>query len=200
MTSQPAEHASSPVSGRRVIVGLGGGIACYKVAMVVSRLVQSGADVTVAMTEGAAKFVTPLTFEALSGRPVYSSVWDRVESHDPQHIALARSARCMLIAPATMDLIAKLATGRTDDVVTLIASAIDRRSTPVLVAPSMNAVMLEQPSTQRNLATLREDGFEVIEPGVGWQACRTTGAGRLAEPEALVERITSAVRRAGAVE
>ena len=166
---QPTRYQPRNVTGRTVIVGVSGGIACYKVADVVSGLVQGGAEVTVAMTEAAAEFVSPLTFQALTGRPVYTSVWEHIESQDPQHISLAKSADGMLIAPATMDLLAKLATGRCDDVVSLIVSAIDRSETPVLIAPSMNAVMLSQPSTQRNLKQLTEDGFQIIATGSGWQ-------------------------------
>ena len=113
-------------TGARLIVGLSGGIACYKVAQVVSRLVQAGHEVTCLMTESATRFVTPLTFQALSGRPVYTSVWEHIESHDPQHVALARDAALMLIAPATMDMLARLVHGRADDVVTLVAGAFDR--------------------------------------------------------------------------
>lgn len=178
---------------RRVIVGLSGGIACYKVAHVVSRLAQEGAEVTVAMTEAAARFVTPLTFEALSGRPVFTSPWQQVESHDPQHIRLARSADLMLIAPCTMDMLARLATGRADDVVSLIAAAVDWSRQPVLLAPSMNEVMWNQPSTRRNVAQLVADGCRVIEPGEGWQACRTVGVGRLAEPEEILEAVRAAL-------
>lgn len=172
-----------------MIVGLSGGIACYKVASVVSALTQEGIEVTVAMTDAAARFVTPLTFQALSGRPVYDSQWSHIESHDPQHISLARAADLMLIAPCTMDMLAKLAHGRTDDVVSLIASAIDLKRQTVLLAPSMNEVMYSQPSTQRNMKQLREDGFGFIEPGTGWQACRTEGVGRLAEPADILAAI-----------
>lgn len=182
---EPAQR-NSTIDGRRIIIGLSGGIACYKLAGVVSALVQSGAEVTVAMTEAATRFVAPLTFQALSGRPVYTSQWDHVEAHDPQHIALARSADLVLVAPCSMDMVAKLAIGRTDDVVSLIISAVDRRRQPVLLAPSMNAVMFEQPSTQRNLKQLAEDGFRIIAPESGWQACRTEGVGRLPDAERLV--------------
>lgn len=192
MAQTPSIHPG--VSGRRIIVGVSGGIACYKVATVVSRLAQAGAEVTVAMTESAARFVTPLTFQALSGRPVYDSQWTHIESSDPQHISLARSADLMLIAPCTMDMLAKLAHGRTDDVVSLIASAVDLKRQPILLAPSMNEVMLNQPSTQRNLKQLGEDGFEIIAPGVGWQACRTDGAGRLAEPEEILGAVENRLR------
>jgi phosphopantothenoylcysteine decarboxylase/phosphopantothenate--cysteine ligase len=178
-----------PVRGRRIVIGIGGGIAVYKVCTVVSRLAQAGAEVTVAMTEAATRFVTPLTFQALSGRHAYTSQWEHVESQDPQHVALGRDADLMLIAPCTMDLCAKLATGRTDDMVCLLSSVIDRRRTPVLLAPSMNAAMYDQPSTRRNLRTLADDGFQVIDPAVGWQACRTEGPGRLPEPHDLLAAI-----------
>ncbi len=177
------------LAGRSIIVGITGGIAVYKVCTLVSRLAQAGAKVTVAMTEAATHFVTPLTFQALSGRPVYTSAWEHIESQDPQHISLARSADLAIVAPATMDSLAKLAAGTTDDIVTLLLSAIDRTKTPVLLSPSMNEAMWNQPSTQRNLKTLRADGFQVIEPGTGWQACRTVGPGRLPEPEQLLDLV-----------
>jgi phosphopantothenoylcysteine decarboxylase/phosphopantothenate--cysteine ligase len=148
------------------------------------------------MTEAATRFVAPLTFQALSGRPVYASQWQHIESHDPQHVSLADAADLMIIAPCTMDMLAKLVIGRTDDAVALITSAIDRARTPVLLAPSMNAAMYRQPSTQRNLAQLVEDGFEVIEPDVGWQACRHEGIGRLPEPPRLLEAIRHALGEA----
>ncbi len=182
------------VRGRRIIVGVTGGIAAYKTATVVSRLAQSGASVTVAMTEAATRFVGPLTFQALSGRHVYTSAWEHVESQDPQHVRLATEADLALIAPCTMDCVARLATGRADDVVSLIVSAIDRTRTPVLLAPSMNAAMWGQASTQRNLRTLTEDGFQMVGPDEGWQACRTVGTGRMSEPEAILERVSAMLR------
>jgi phosphopantothenoylcysteine decarboxylase/phosphopantothenate--cysteine ligase len=180
--------------GRRVLVGVTGGIAAYKACHIVSRLAQAGAGVTVAMTEAATRFVTPLTFQALSGRPVYTSAWEHVESHDPQHVSLAREAAVAIVAPATMDCLAKLATGRTEDVVTLILSAIDRSKTPVFLAPSMNDAMWNQPSTQRNVRQLVDDGFHLIGPGEGWQACRTVGAGRMTEPAQILEILTETLR------
>jgi phosphopantothenoylcysteine decarboxylase/phosphopantothenate--cysteine ligase len=171
-----------------------GGIAAYKACHIVSRLAQAGAEVTVAMTESATRFVTPLTFQALSGRPVYTSQWEHVESHDPQHVSLAREAAVAIVAPTTMDCMAKLATGRTDDVVTLILSAIDRAKTPVFLAPSMNDAMWNQPSTQRNVRQLVDDGFHLIGPGEGWQACRTVGAGRMTEPVQILEVVTDTLR------
>ena len=183
-----AQHQSLPLAGKRVLVGVSGGIAVYKVCTLVSRLAQAGAEVTVAMTEPAAKFVTPLTFQALSARPVYTSPWQHSEAHDPQHIALATGLDLAIIAPCTMDMMSKLATGRTDDVVSLILSAVDRDETPVLLAPAMNVTMWAQKSTQRNAKQLIEDGFELLGPAEGWQACRKVGPGRMVEPEDLLQR------------
>jgi phosphopantothenoylcysteine decarboxylase/phosphopantothenate--cysteine ligase len=159
------------------------------VANVVSALAQDGMEVTVSMSDAATRFITPLTFQALSGRPVYTDQWQHIESSDPQHINLARAADLMLIAPCSMDMLAKLAHGRTDDVVSLIASAIDRSKHAVMLAPSMNEVMWNQPATQRNLKQLHEDRFEIIQPEEGWQACRTVGVGRLPEPAELVSLV-----------
>jgi phosphopantothenoylcysteine decarboxylase/phosphopantothenate--cysteine ligase len=179
---------------KRILVGVTGGIAAYKAAALVSRLAQAGAQVTVAMTPAATKFVTPLTFQALSGRPVYTSAWEHVESHDPQHISLARAASLAIVAPASMDFCAKLAAGMTDDIVTLILSAIDQARVPVLLAPSMNETMWQQPSTQRNIATLAGDGYRVVGPAEGWQACRAVGAGRMVEPDELLKAAEHALR------
>ena len=180
-------------AGARLILGLSGGIACYKVAQVVSRLVQDGHEVTCLMTEAATRFVTPLTFQALSGRPVYTSVWEHVEAHDAQHVALARDAALMLIAPATMDMLARLVHGRADDVVSLVAGAFESSKKPLLIAPSMNETMWNKPATQRNLDLLRADGCRIIDPTAGWQACRTEGVGRLAEPETIIEAVRDAL-------
>lgn len=193
--SPPAERTAGR---RRIIVGLTGGIACYKAASVVSALAQEGHEVTVAMTSAATRFVAPLTFQALSGRPVYTSAWEHIESQDPQHVNLARSAELMLIAPCTMDMLAKLAHGRADDVVSLIASAIDLARQPILLAPAMNEAMWNQPSTQRNVAQLKQDGFRLIGPGTGWQACRTEGVGRMAEPAELLAAIRQTLGNVGA--
>ncbi len=181
------------VDGARVVVGVTGGIAAYKTATLVSRLAQQGAEVTVLMTSAATRFIQPLTFQALSGRPVYTSQWEHVESQDPQHISLATNADIAIVAPCSMDCLSKLATGRTDDVVCLVLSAIDRTSTPVLLAPSMNAVMWGQPATQRNIETLRSDGFHFIGPDSGWQACRAIGSGRMTEPEELALEVNRAL-------
>ncbi|QOI99233.1 MAG: hypothetical protein HRU70_01495 [Phycisphaeraceae bacterium] len=180
-------------SGRRVLVGVTGGIAAYKACWIVSRLAQAGAEVTVAMTPSATRFVTPLTFQALSGRPVYTSPWEHLESHDPQHIALATRADLAVVAPCSLDTLAALATGRADNVLLLILAAVDRAKTPVLLAPSMNAVMWGQPSTRRNIATLADDGYRFVGPAEGWQACRTVGQGRMSEPDEILDAARSAL-------
>ena len=178
--------APSDLDGARVVVGITGGIAVYKTATLVSRLAQAGAAVTVCMTEAAARFVAPITFQALSANPVYTSPWQHVESSDPQHISLATRSDLVIVAPCTMNAMAKLAHGQTDDVVSLVLSAISPKTTPVLLAPAMNEVMWSQGSTQRNLETLRADGFRFIGPAEGWQACRAVGPGRMSEPEDIL--------------
>ena len=182
-------------AGKRLLVGVCGGIAAYKTATVVSRLAQAGAEITVAMTPSATKFVTPLAFQALSGRPVYTSAWDHIESHDPQHISLADGLDAAVVAPCTMDCLARLATGRTDDIVCLILSAVNRSKTPVVLAPAMNDAMWAQPSTQRNVETVVGDGFELVGPGEGWQACRHVGTGRLSEPGEIVGALAGTLER-----
>ncbi len=193
MTLDPAELRPR-FQGRRILIGVSGGIAAYKVCTVVSRLAQAGAEITVLMTEAATRFVTPLTFQALSARPVYTSPWQHTEAHDPQHIALADRCDAALVAPCTMDMMAKLVTGRTDDVIALALSAIDRAKTPVLLAPAMNDAMWNQPSTKRNAAQLEADGFRLVGPGRGWQACRHVGTGRMVEPEDLIEALSRALQ------
>ena len=174
------------INGKRIVLGVCGGISAYKSAALTSKLAQAGAQVTVLMSDSATKFVIPLTFQALSGKPVYTSMWDHIESDDPQHIATARDTDLAIIAPCTMDCMARLANGRADDVITLVLSAIDRLKTPVLLAPAMNEVMWSQPATQRNADVLRGDGFMFIGPVDGWQACRAVGPGRMSEPEEIL--------------
>lgn len=191
---EPAASKPHP-TGRSILIGVSGGIAAYKTCTVVSRLAQSGWSVTVLMTQSATRFVGPLTFEALSGRPVHTSIWEQREHHDSQHIALARGADVMLLAPATANLIGKLAGGICDDVVTTVATALPR-ATPVLFAPAMNAEMWESPIVQRNAGTLRDVlGWQQVGPESGWQACRTQGAGRMSEPEQLLAAVEAAMRR-----
>lgn len=178
----------APLKGREVIVAVCGGIAAYKVADVVSKLVQFGAGVTVCMTEDAQRFVTPLTFEALSARPVRTGTFELVESSDPQHIALTERADVMLVAPATSNMIAKVAHGLCDDLVSLMIAAA---ACPVIFAPAMNNRMWENPIAKENVARLMGLGYRFIGPESGWLACRNTGPGRLAEPQQILEELTA---------
>ena len=178
---------AGPLSGRRIAVALSGGIACYKTATLVSQLVQQGADVRVLMTDAATKFVGPLTFQSLSGKPVLTSVWQSDDHPDSQHVGVARWCDLLVIAPATADLIAKLAHGLTGDVVTLVACALPA-NTPLLIAPSMNADMWANPIVQKNVETLKLlPNLTLVGPDDGWQACRTEGSGRMSEPGAIAQ-------------
>ena len=176
-----------PLKGRELIIAVCGGIAAYKVADVVSKLVQLGAGVTVCMTDEAQKFVTPLTFEALSGRPVRTSTFSLVESSDPQHISLTQRADLMLVAPATNNTIARVAHGLTDDLVSLMICAA---ACPVVFAPAMNNRMWAHPIAQENIQKLTTIGYKFIGPEDGWLACRNTGPGRLVDPAKIVEELT----------
>ena len=184
--SSSAEIPPSSLKAREIVVGVCGGIAAYKVADVVSKLVQLGAGVTVCMTDEAQKFVTPLTFEALSGRPVRTNTFNLVESSDPQHIALTERADLMLIAPATANVIAKIAHGLCDDLVSLMVAAA---ACPVVFAPAMNNRMWDNPIAQENVTKLTTQGYRFIGPESGWLACRNVGAGRLSEPATIVEQV-----------
>ncbi len=184
------ESSPRALAGRRVLVGLSGGIAAYKVATLVSRLVQAGAEVRVVMTEAATRFVGPLTFQSLSGHPVLVSVWEHDDRPDSQHVGLARWCELMVVAPASADVMAKLAAGLTPDALTLTACALPA-ATPLLLAPAMNADMWANPIVQRNLATLREllPSLREVGPAEGWQACRTSGKGRMAEAQEIFDAV-----------
>ncbi len=186
-----ASPDSQLLQDRRIIVAVCGGIAAYKVADVVSKLVQQGAAITVAMTAEAQKFVGPLTFEALSGRKVRTDCFDLADSSDPQHIALTENSDLMLIAPATANMIAKIAHGLCDDIVSLLVCAA---SCPVVLAPSMNNHMWKNPVTRENVAKLQALGYEMIGPDSGWLACRNVGPGRMTEPGQIVGRIIELLR------
>lgn len=185
---------------RRVLVGVSGGIACYKTATLVSRLVQAGADVRVIMTEAATRFVGPVTFEALSGRSVLSSIWQSDDHPESQHVGLARWCELMLIAPASADMIARLAHGLTGDVVSLTAAALPRDAeggltTPLVVAPAMNADMWASPIVQQNMQILTEIfGASQVGPDTGWQACRTAGPGRMSEADAIFDAVAKILK------
>lgn len=170
--------------GKHIVLGLSGGIACYKSAELVRLLTKAGATVQVAMTEAATHFITPVTMQALSGRPVYLSQWDARVDNNMAHIDLSREADAILIAPASTDLMAKLAHGLCDDLLTTLCIA---RDCPLLLAPAMNRQMWAAPATQRNAAQLRADGVAILGPGSGDQACGEIGDGRMLEPEEIVE-------------
>ena len=182
-------HATS-FQGRHIGIGITGGIAAYKVCHVVSQLTQSGAAVDVLMTSNARRFVGEATFQALSGRPVLCDPWAGPDPSDPQHIRVARRLELLLIAPASMNTIGRLAHGISEDAITLTAAGIPPQTIPRILAPSMNAAMWNQASTQRNLKMLKDDGWLVVAPDEGMQACQTTGPGRLPEPEILLRAIS----------
>jgi len=180
--------ATSPtLAGREIVVAVCAGIAAYKVADVVSKLVQSGAGVSVVMTKNATEFVTPLTFEALSGRKVRIDTFSLVDTSDPQHIALTERADVMLVAPATMNVIAKIAHGLCDDLVSLMVAA---SACPVIFAPAMNNRMWDNPVNQENIEKLRKLNYTFIGPEEGWLACRNVGYGRLSESQKIVAEVT----------
>ncbi len=168
---------------RRVLLGITGGIAAYKSAELTRLLVKSGREVTVAMTAAAREFVGPATFQALSGHPVFSDLWDARPDNGMAHIELTRSNDVMLIAPASADFLARLVHGRSDD---LLATTVLARTIPLIVAPAMNLQMWQNPATQRNVATLKADGVHVIGPGNGDQACGEIGDGRMLEPAEIM--------------
>ena len=170
------------MNGKRIVVGVTGGIAAYKSPDLVRRLVEQGAEVQVVMTAGARQFVTPMTFQAVSGRPVRSDLWDSAAEAAMGHIELARWADLILIAPATADFMAHLAHGLADD---LLATVCLASAAPVAVAPAMNRQMWANEATQANVALLRSRGVHVLGPDSGSQACGETGEGRMVEPLAL---------------
>lgn len=174
----------------RILIGVCGGIAAYKIAALTSTLVQRGAAVDVVMTAEAERFIGALTFSSLTARPVYTSLWDAPERIP--HIRLVREAQVMLIAPATANTIAKLAQGIADDLVTTAALAA---RIPLVIAPAMNSAMYDHPATQANLRTLRERGCEIVDPERGFLAERETGMGRLASEEALLEALERVLAR-----
>jgi phosphopantothenoylcysteine decarboxylase/phosphopantothenate--cysteine ligase len=174
------------LTNRRIVLGITGGVAAYKSADLVRRLIDQGATVDVVMTESATRFVTLATFQALSGRPVYTDLWDaRIDNH-MAHIQLVRQADIVLIAPCTANFMAKLAHGLADDLLSTLCLA---STIPLLVAPAMNREMWQARSTQRNLAQLQDDGVQILGPGHGDQACGETGDGRMLEPHQLVQAV-----------
>ncbi|MFO1095558.1 MAG: bifunctional phosphopantothenoylcysteine decarboxylase/phosphopantothenate--cysteine ligase CoaBC [Planctomycetaceae bacterium] len=174
------------MKGREILIGVTGGIAAYKTAQLVSSLVQAGAGVTVVMTRAARKFVGPTTFQALTGRPVYTDMFRPQEHFIGEHIGLARRAELYVIAPASADMLAKLAHGQADDLVSTLALSV---TCPILAAPAMNNEMWAKAAVQRNVKQLQADGVTLIGPDEGWLSCQSVGPGRMSEPAAILEAI-----------
>ena len=179
------------LTGKCVVVGVTGGIAAYKACEVVSRLKKLNADVRVIMTRNATEFVQPLTFQSLSHNPVSVDTFANIQTWEIEHIALAQRADLFIIAPATANIIGKLACGIADD---MLSTTVMATRAPVLIAPAMNTAMLENPATQQNIRTLKSRGMRMIAPGVGMLACGTSGAARMSEPEQIVAAAVEALR------
>lgn len=171
---------------KRLVLGVTGGIAAYKAAELVRLLIKQGIEVQVVMTEAACQFITAVTMQALSGKPVFINMWDNSIANGMPHIELSREADAILIAPASADFMAKLAHGRADDLLSTLCLA---RDCPLLVAPAMNKQMWENPATQRNVAQLNSDSISIFGPGSGEQACGEVGLGRMLEPEAILQEV-----------
>ncbi len=180
------------IKGKNVVLGVSGGIACYKAAELVRLLVREGIDVHVVMTRGAIEFVTPLTFQALSGHPVAADLFNLTQESEIGHINLADQADLFVIAPATANLIGKIATGIADD---LLTTAVMATKAQVLIAPSMNVNMFQNPVLQKNIGKLKKLGYELMEPAEGYLACGYEGKGRLPEPADIVKEIQRLLRK-----
>ncbi|HPU21316.1 MAG TPA: bifunctional phosphopantothenoylcysteine decarboxylase/phosphopantothenate--cysteine ligase CoaBC, partial [Alicycliphilus sp.] len=177
------------LSGKHIVLGLSGGVACYKSAELTRLLTKAGATVQVVMTEAAEQFITPVTMQALSGRSVYRSQWDAREANNMPHINLSREADAILIAPCSADFIARLVQGRADELLSLMCLARPMERVPLLIAPAMNREMWAHPATRRNLAQLAQDGATVLGVGCGEQACGEVGDGRMLEAEEILEEL-----------
>jgi len=179
------------LAGKHFVLGLTGGIACYKAAELCRALIKEGATVQVVMTEAAEQFITPVTMQALSTRPVFTSQWDPREPNNMPHINLSREADAILLAPCSADFMAKLLHGRADELLSLMCLARPLDRVPLLIAPSMNREMWAHPATQRNMQQLANDGATILGVGSGFQACGEYGDGRMLEPPQLLEDIVA---------
>ena len=180
------------LQNKHIVLGLTGGIACYKAAELCRALIKQGASVQVVMTESATQFITAVTMQALSNRAVYVSQWDAREPNNMAHINLSREADAILVAPASADFMAKLLHGRADDLLSLMCLARPVGKVPLILAPAMNREMWVNPATQRNVAQLTQDGALVLDVGQGDQACGETGDGRMLEPDEIVQDLIAA--------
>ncbi|HOL37856.1 MAG TPA: bifunctional phosphopantothenoylcysteine decarboxylase/phosphopantothenate--cysteine ligase CoaBC [Rubrivivax sp.] len=188
------EATAGELMHRHIVVGLSGGVACYKTAEFVRELVKAGAGVQVVMTDAACQFVTPLTLQALSGRAVFASQWDVRQPNAMAHIELSRAADAIVVAPASADFIAQLAQGRGGELLALLCLARPAERVPLLVAPAMNREMWAHPATQRNVAQIRADGVTVLGPAAGDQACGEVGDGRMLEPDELRDELVACLQ------
>jgi phosphopantothenoylcysteine decarboxylase/phosphopantothenate--cysteine ligase len=179
------------LTGKKIVLGLSGGVACYKAAELCRAFSKAGASVQVVMTEAATHFITAVTMQALSGRPVYTDQWDARVNNNMAHIDVTRDADAIVIAPCSTDFIRKLAHGACDDLLSTMCVARPRH-VPLLIAPAMNVEMWQNPATQRNVQTLRDDGITILGPAAGDQACGEVGMGRMLEPEQLLEEVIAA--------
>ena len=185
----PTSNPPQALHGRHIVLGLSGGIACYKAADLARELVKAGATVQVVMTDAACAFITPVTMQALSGRPVVTSQWDAREPNNMAHINLSRAADAILVAPASADFIAQIAQGRADGLLPLLCIARPLDTCPLLLAPAMNREMWSHPATQRNVAQVLADGARLLGPGSGDQACGEVGDGRMLEATELCDEL-----------
>jgi len=180
-----SENQENLLADYEVLLCVTGGIAAYKSAELASKLVQSGASVSVAMTAAAQRFITPLTFQGLTGRMVYTSLWDSEERYEPQHISLTERADLMIVAPATANIIAKMAHGLADDLVSTMGLSASG-SCEILIAPAMNARMWGATATKENVSIISQRGVHIVGPREGYLACGGVGMGRMAEPEEIL--------------
>lgn len=183
---------NAQMNRQTIVLGVTGGIAAYKAVEVVRRLVANGAEVLVIMTEHATRFVTPLTFQTVSGNPVYTNMFAEPRRWNVEHIALAERANVLAVVPATANIIGKVAHGIADD---YLSTVIMATRAPVMFAPAMNSNMYTNPIVQDNIARLKHHGYHILEPDAGELACGTAGPGRLPEPQRIVEAIAGLLRR-----
>ena len=175
------------LKGKKILVGVTGSIAVYKSCELISRLLDEGVFPKIVMTESAKKFVTPLSFESLTGEPVVSSLWNQVEDYPPTiHVSLTEEVACAVIAPATANIIGKIRAGISDEILSCLLCAFNK---PIIIAPAMNTAMYNNPAVQENIAVLKERGIFFIDPIEGTLACRAVGIGKMAEPQTIISAI-----------
>ncbi len=179
------------MKNREILLGVTGGVAAYKSADLASKLVQAGAKVSVVMTSSAEKFIGKATFQALTGRPVYTELFEPQEHYIGEHIGLARRSELFVIAPATANTIGKIAHGLSDDLLSTLSLAV---TCPVLIAPAMNNEMWVKPPVQRNIDQLKSDGIHIVGPGEGWLSCGAIGPGRMADPETILKEMANLLK------